>query len=1128
MIFTGFTVAMLLWSGKRINSSANRYLSLVLSVTLLHAAGLPLSVMLAWGPLLYFYFLQLIHPGRTFQRGNLWHFGPLVLLPVVPGWIVLLSMAGYLCLSHQLIRDAQRSQQAVLMDRQLMRYRRLDSILKVLLLLTAVYWLNDLIVLGILVVLIWIGFSNISASDTRPEQSLPTSVPQNLRDRGRWLKKVVAADRLYEDAELSLTTLAEKLDIHPHELSRIINQSFKKNFNDFINELRIQAVIRKLHHPDYERYNLLGIAYDSGFNSKSTFNRFFKELTGQTPAEHKRKLKKEVSNDKLTLPAADKPVILPRESTWVRVAQRPKRKSMIRNYLKTAYRSLQKNIGFTLLNIFGLSAGLATFLLIVFYVTHELGYDKYNEHADRIYRIGLDVKLNGNANQYATSEEPLPATIKGMFPEIEQMTRMIDVGGLFLSPSKFYIRKGNENIQEKKIVFTESSLFKVFTLPMIEGSPANALDAPHSAVITESTARKYFNRTTVVGQTLTINDTSAYKITGVIKDIPEQSHFHYDFFLSYSSRAESAQHGWGYGGMHNYLLLKPRANVHRLEKEIAAVEIKNSFNPAAWSSGDNYFRTVLMPITDIHLRDQAKYQLEAGSNIQYVYIFSVIAIFILLIACVNFMNLSTARSANRTKEVGVRKVLGSSRKFIIVQFLTESMLVTVASAFMGALIAWLLLPMFNQLAAKQLALHWGQLVWLVPTLLLIALVVGFLAGAYPAFFLSAFQPIDVLKGKIANGFKGSFLRSFLVVFQFSISIFLIISTLVIFNQLQFIRNKSLGFDRSHVLVIKNSDVLGNSAALFKNELKQIPEVENVSMSAFQPTGDLRLRTGLFPSRLIDIKQVILTEFWPVDEDYIHTMRLTLASGRNFSKDMPTDSAGMIVNEAFVRKYGAKDPLNKTLYRDSYGIQPYHIVGVVKDFHYASLHEEVMPLALYYAPDNGAINVRLRGREISNVLALIEKRWKHFSPNEQFTYSFMDADFDSTYRAEQRAGTIFLCFSTLAILIACLGLFGLAAYAAEQRTKEIGIRKVLGASVSKITGMLSVDFLKLVVIALFIATPLAWWAMQKWLQGFAYRTTIQWYLVAAAAFAAISIALITISFQSIRAALANPVDSLRNE
>lgn len=802
---------------------------------------------------------------------------------------------------------------------------------------------------------------------------------------------------------------------------------------------------------------------------------------------------------------------------------------MLRNYIKTAIRSLKKNLGFTAINVLGLSVGLATCLLIVFYVVNELSYDRYNTKADRIYRVTVEAMLNGHGGTYATTEGPLEAALKDNFPEIEKVTRLIDNNGLAVSPSKFSIRKGSTNIQEKRVVYTESSLFDVFTLPMVAGDPKKSLDDPHTAVITESTAKKYFGKTDVVGQVLTINDTSLYRITGVIKDVPLQSHFNYDFFLSFSTLPESHWKGWGYSGVHNYLLLRPGANIKSLESRIAQLEIKNSpASSSVWTTGGNYLKTELTPLHDIHLRSNAELELDKGGSIQYVYIFSFIAIIILLIACINFMNLSTARSSNRAKEVGVRKVLGSARKNLIVQFLTESTLVTLVSAFIAIALVILLLPLFNQVAGKQLGFTLQSLMWLVPSLIVIVLVVGFLAGSYPAFYLSGFQPIQVLKGKLSTGFKNSFLRSSLVVFQFGISIALIICTLVIYNQLNYIHNKSLGFDRDRVLVIKNTNVLGKQAASLKQELKQMPGVVNATMSLYQPTGDDRMKTGLFPDRQIDVKKDILSEFWSVDEDYINTMGLKLVSGRNFSKDMASDTSAVIVNEAFAEKFGQKDPLNKFVYRDSYGLQQFHIVGVIKNFHFESLRDKISPLVLVYSSDNGAISVKVKTTDLSGLISKIEDKWKQFSPDQQFSYSFMDQDFDATYRSEQRLGTLFISFSTLAILIACLGLFGLAAYAAEQRTKEIGIRKVLGASVSGIVGMLSMDFIRLVFMSMLIASPLAWYFMNKWLQDFAYRTDFHWWILAIAGVVAVLIAFLTISFQAIKAALANPVKSLRSE
>jgi len=796
---------------------------------------------------------------------------------------------------------------------------------------------------------------------------------------------------------------------------------------------------------------------------------------------------------------------------------------MIRNYIKTAYRSLTKNKGFTAINVLGLSVGLATCLLIVFYVVDELSYDKYNVNAGRIYRITEIAKLNGNEASYAGAEKPLMEAIKS-FPEIEKMARFIPTNTLFISPQKFYIKKGNDNIQERNIVYTESGIFDVFTLPVVSGHPA--LNEPHSAVITESTAKKYFGKTDVAGQVLTINDTSQYKITGVIKDVPSQSHFNYDFFLSYSSIPEYRAGGWGYGGVHTYLLLKPGADIKKMETQMQAIAYKNY--PSSMHTNGNYLRYDLTPVLDLHLRSTAQYELMERGSIQYVYIFSLIAIFILLIACVNFMNLSTARSSNRAKEVGVRKVLGSARKYLIAQFLTESILITLVSTVIAVVLAWALLPLFNQIAVKHLAFTSHSMTWLLPSLFVTVLVIGLLAGSYPAFFLSAFQPIEVLKGKLAAGFKGGFLRSFLVVFQFSISIFLIIGTLVIYNQLKFIHNKNLGFDRNQMLVIKNTNVLGKQAKILKEQVKQVPGVVNATMSTYLPTGEDRNVTGLFPELPIDIKKDVLSEFWPVDEDYMSTLGIKLIAGRNFSSQMKSDTAAMIVNEAFVKRFGFKDPINKTVYRDSYGIQPYHIVGVMKDFNFSSLRDQIKPVALVYNEDRGAVTAHVSTANLTALMSQIESRWKELSPNQQFTYSFMDQDFDSTYRAEQRIGTIFISFSTLAILIACLGLFGLAAYAAEQRNKEIGIRKVLGASVSGIVSMLSLDFIKLVFISILIASPLAWYAMSKWLQDFAYRINIQWWILVIAGTVAILIAFVTISFQSIKAALANPVNSLRSE
>jgi len=807
---------------------------------------------------------------------------------------------------------------------------------------------------------------------------------------------------------------------------------------------------------------------------------------------------------------------------------------MIRNYIKTAFRSLMKNKGFTIINVLGLALGLATCLLIVFYVFDELSYDRYNEKVDRIYRVNDDIKFGGNTNSYAVSPAPMAAAMKADFPEIEQTVRFREKGGN-------QVKKGNQNIQEDMMIYADPTIFEVFTLPMIEGSPATALTEPHSVVITEQIAQKYFNKTNVVGQVLTFNDTTQYKITGVVKNIPHQSHFRFDFFLSMPTLAEAKDIAWFDSNFNTYLLLKPGTDSKKLEarfndfyKRHAGAQLENilHLNFAKFEQAGNYIRINLTPLKKIHLYSNRVGEFDANGNIDYVYIFSAIAIFILLIACVNFMNLSTARSSNRAREVGVRKVLGSPRKYLIAQFLTESIIVTLLGALIAVFAAWALLPLFNQMSGKELIITPQIESWLIPALFIIIVVIGCLAGSYPALFLSGFNPIEVLKGKLANGFKGGLLRSFLVIFQFAISIFLIIGTLVIYNQLKFIQNKDLGYNRDHVLSVANMDALGRSATTFKQEVKQIAGVTDASLAEALPTWDYGNSTSFFKDEIPDPKRALHTQIWGIDEDYINTLGMKIVKGRNFSKDMLTDSSGLIINEAAEKILAYSDPLNQKMYvpKDNMvkNFKAYHIIGVVKDFNFKSLRLNVTPLVFRLNGSRGAFCVRVNSANIPVLLAQIKKRWTELAPNHQFDYSFLDQQFDSIYRSEQRIGSIFIAFTSLAIIIACLGLFGLAAYAAEQRTKEIGIRKILGADMPTIVGMLSKDFIKLVIIAILIASPLAWWAMKQWLQGFAYRQNIQWWEMALAGMTAVIIAFVTISFQSVKAALTNPVKSLRSE
>jgi putative ABC transport system permease protein len=808
---------------------------------------------------------------------------------------------------------------------------------------------------------------------------------------------------------------------------------------------------------------------------------------------------------------------------------------MIKNYIKTAFRTLKKNLGFTAINVLGLALGLATCLLIIFYVVDELSYDRFNIKADRIYRINNHIKFGSNDQSYASSPAPLAAALMADLPEVEKTVRLINRGGNT-------VKKGNQNIKEDHMLFADATLFDVFTFPMISGDPKKALVEPNSVVINETVARRYFNDPLkAVGKIFTFNDKTPYKVTGVMKDIPKQAHFNFGFFLSMSTLAESKQDAWFSNNFNTYVLLREgadpqkfNAKLPQLMRKYAGAQLQSilHINFDQLEKAGNKFQLIPIALKDIHLKSTAVSELSPNGNIQYVYIFMAVAIFILLIACVNFMNLSTARSSNRAREVGVRKVLGSARKYLIFQFLSESVMVTFIAAVLAIITAYLFLPVFNNMADKSFSFNAGSLTWLLPGMLVAVLVIGCLAGFYPAFFLSAFQPIEVLKGKLANGFKGSWLRSFLVVFQFAISIFLIIGTLVIYNQLQFIQHKDLGYKRDQVLVIHNTWDLGNQAATFKNEVKQLSGVMNATMTGFIPTMDYRNSSSVFPDRNLDQKKAVLAQTWTTDEDYIPTLGLKLAKGRNFNKQMATDTAAMIINESAAKLLDVPDPINKMMYvpQDNMATiwKAYRIIGVIKDFNFNSLKDNISPVVMMYGNDQGALSLKVNTANITALMALVKDKWKAIAPNREFSYSFMDEDFDATYRAEQRVGTIAIVFTTLAIIIACLGLFGLAAYAAEQRSKEIGIRKVLGAEVSTIVAMLSKDFIKLVLIAILVATPLAWLAMHQWLQSFAYRQNIQWWVIAVSAFLAIFIAFATISFQSIKAALSNPVKSLRSE
>ncbi len=810
---------------------------------------------------------------------------------------------------------------------------------------------------------------------------------------------------------------------------------------------------------------------------------------------------------------------------------------MFKNFFKVALRNLWKNKAFSAINIAGLSVGLGVCLLIILYVKDELSYEKHNTQSENIYRIDADIYFNGTQFTSAVSPAPLVPTLKKDYPFIIQYTRLRNFGDIL-------IKKDNQNIPNKNAVFADSTFFQVFSIPMIAGNPLTALNEPNSIVIDETTAKKYFNTTNVVGKTLYVDNSVNCKITGVIKDIPPQSHFHFSFIRPMHDTYHDDQGDWLSNNYPSFVLVRPGVTRASLQKAVDATinnylakQLEQLLHVSAndMKNTGNHFIYPVMPLTDIHLHSNKSYEFEANGNITYVYIFSIIAIFILLIACVNFMNLSTARSANRAKEVGIRKVAGSSRSALVIQFLTESVLTSFLSLLLAIGIAALLLPLFNQLAGKQMNVWTLFSTWLLPVLVALILVVGCLAGSYPAFYLSSFQPVQVLKGTIAKGFKSSWLRSGLVVFQFFISISLIIGTIVIYNQLNYLRSREIGYNRDQVLVINNTYALDKKNKSFREDMLKISGVQGATITGSLPTDISYNQNGWFKDPTLDAKQVnIMTDFY-VDQNYIPTMGMQMVTGRNFSTAFITDSSAVIINETAAKYLGFKNPLTETLYRPAgyvssggFRSKPFHIIGVVKDFNFNSMHDKVGPLIIELNEDWGRIAMRINTKNIPALISQAENKWNSMGPGQPFSYSFLDADFNKIYDAEQRTGKLFITFAIFAIFIACLGLFGLVTYAAEQRIKEIGVRKVLGASVSEIVAMISKDFIKLVLIAFVIAFPVGWLMMNKWLQSFAYRINISWWVFAFAGLLTVAIALITVSLQALKAAMANPVKSLRTE
>jgi putative ABC transport system permease protein len=767
------------------------------------------------------------------------------------------------------------------------------------------------------------------------------------------------------------------------------------------------------------------------------------------------------------------------------------------------------------------------------YVQNELSYDSFNKKADQIVRVVFRGSIQGEKMKEAMVMPPVAQTFKSEYPEVLEATRLRRYG----YPRVTY---GDKTFKENAFAYADSNFFEVFTLPFLKGNPKTALLEPNTIVISESVAKKYFGDEDPIGKILQFKDlNSSFKITGVMRLMPVNSHFHFDLFASMASFPQSREFSWMTSEYYTYLVLPKGYDYKKLEAKLPADVEKYMGSQLQKAMGMTYaqFRQkgnelglYLQPLMDIHLHSDLNLELAPVSDIRYVYIFSVVAIFMLLIACINFMNLSTAGASKRAREVGIRKVLGSLNGQLVRQFLLESLLLTCFAFLLSIILVFWTLPFLNKLSGKNLSFNLLSNPWLLPGLLLFALVTGLLAGSYPAFFLSSFKPVTVLKGKLASMGKTVSLRSGLVVFQFFISIVLIIGTIIVHKQLAFIQNEKLGYNKDQVLIVQESYWLGKNQEAFKQKLLQDPRVVSISSSGYLPAGNTYNNNFMIYADN-NSDQLVKTLRYDVDFNYIQTLGMEMADGRNFSKSFGTDSLGIIINEETAKAFGwDKNALGHNLTRpDNDGTKlTYHVIGVVKNFHFRSFHEPISPLVMVLNNNNENIIVKTNTKDIAGLLNTMKKNWNDLKGEVPFSYTFLDDRFNNSYESEQKIGLILSIFAGVTIFVACLGLFGLATFTAEQRTKEIGIRKVLGATVTSIVSLLSKDFLKLVIIAFIIATPVAWYMMNKWLQDFAYKTNISGWIFLLAAALAVTITILTVSFRAIRAAVVNPVDSLRSE
>lgn len=800
---------------------------------------------------------------------------------------------------------------------------------------------------------------------------------------------------------------------------------------------------------------------------------------------------------------------------------------MIRNYFKVAFRNIMKYKFFSAINILGMTIGVTACLFLILYIADELSFDQFHKDAGRIYQVGLHGKIAGQDIRTANTCPPLYRAMVEEIPDVEDATR--------IAPNRGQVVKYEDKaFTEDKVFSADSNFFSFFSFKLLDGDPATALKEPNSVVITEAMATKYFGAENPIGKLMSIGGNNSVKVTGVAENAPTNSHFLFNMLISSVTRDDLKRTVWLNNYLYTYFKLRPQGSLTNVENQFQNMVVKYVGPEIERFMGVNikqmedqggaygYFTTAL---TGIHLRSTTREGdgLEPGGNITYVYSFGAIALLIIVIACINFMNLSTARSSGRAKEVGLRKTLGSLRGQMVGQFLTESTIYSLAAVAISVVACYMLMPYFNTLAGKQLGIDMlTQPVFIIGIIGLI-IFVGLVAGSYPAFYLTSFNAVEVLKGKVRAGMKSKGVRRTLVVFQFAISIFLIICTAVVYQQLSFMQERDMGIDKHNVMILRNAFRLDKNMDAFKNTLDQQTGVVKASYTnnVFPGVNN----TTVF--KAVGSDQDHIMGMYYADYEHMDVMKFELKEGRFFSRDFPSDSTAIIINEAAVKEFGYTDPLSEEIIYNDEQPERLRVIGVIKDFNFETLKEQVRPLSVRLGGKSNQLMVRYEGAA-SDVITSIEALWKDHASGEPFEYQFLDENFDELFRAEQRMSSLFTVFSGLAIFVACLGLFALSAFTSEQRTKEIGIRKAMGASVTNLTVLLSREFTFLVLIAFLPAAVFSWWAMDSWLAGFAYQVTINPLVYVFSGLAAIFIAWLTVSFQSVKAARANPIHSLKYE